>query len=45
MGAPVMVVVAARPSMANVNVVVPRLRMQPASIADGPLHGYFSEPV
>lgn len=43
-GAPVMVVVPAHP-MANVNVVVPRLRMQPASIADGPLHGYFSEPV
>lgn len=44
-GAPVPVVVAARPSMANVNVVVPRIRMRPASIADGPVHGYFSEPV
>ena len=43
-GAPVMVMVPAQP-MANVNVVVPRLRMQPASIADGPLHGYFSQPV
>ena len=44
-GAPVMVVFPAKPSMTNANVEVPRLRMQPASIADGPVHGYFSEPV
>jgi hypothetical protein len=25
--------------------VVPRLKMRPASIADGPVHGYFSTPV
>ena len=43
-GAPVMVVFAAEPST-NANVEVPRLRMQPASIADGPVHGYFSAPV
>jgi hypothetical protein len=36
-----MVVFPAEPST-NVNVEVPRLRMQPASIADGPVHGYFS---
>jgi hypothetical protein len=44
-GAPVMVVFAAKPSMASSSVEVPRLRMQPASIADGPVHGYFSAPV
>lgn len=44
-GAAVMVVVAAEPSVGNANVVVPRLRLQPASIADGSVHGYFSAPV
>ncbi len=44
-GAPVLMVESAQPSLANVNVVVPRLKMQPASIADGPVHGYFSTPV
>jgi predicted anti-sigma-YlaC factor YlaD len=44
-GAPVPVVVPAEPSLASANVVVPRLKMQPASIADGPVHGYFSTPV
>jgi predicted anti-sigma-YlaC factor YlaD len=41
-GAAVMVVVPAEPSVANANVEVPRLRVKPASIADGPVHGYFS---
>jgi hypothetical protein len=40
-GAPVLVTFPAEPSV-NANVEVPRLRMQPASIADGPVHGYFS---
>jgi hypothetical protein len=40
-GAPVMVVFPAEPSR-NANVEVPRLKLQPASIADGPVHGYFS---
>jgi predicted anti-sigma-YlaC factor YlaD len=43
-GTPVMVVFPAEPST-NANVEVPRLRMQPASIADGPVHGYFNAPV
>jgi hypothetical protein len=43
-GAPVIVVVPAELS-SSVNVVVPRLSLRPASIADGPLHGYFSTPV
>jgi hypothetical protein len=43
-GAPVLVVYPAEPST-NTSVEVPRLRMQPASIADGPVHGYFSAPV
>ncbi len=43
-GAPVMVMVASQPT-ANATLVVPRLRMRPASIADGPLHGYFGQPV
>src|SRR3954468_15883327 len=30
---------------ANTRVDMPRLRVQPASIADGPVHGYFSIPV
>jgi predicted anti-sigma-YlaC factor YlaD len=44
-GAPVMMVFAAEPTVANKSVEVPRLRMQPASIADGPVHGYFGSPV
>ncbi len=43
-GAPVMVVVPAHPTT-NVNVVVPRLRLKPASVADGPVHGYFGAQV
>ena len=43
-GAPVLVVVPAEPSMSS-KTVVPRLKMRPASIADGPVHGYFSTPV
>jgi hypothetical protein len=43
-GQPVPIVVPAEPSLASA-VVVPRLKMQPASIADGPVHGYFSTPV
>ena len=27
------------------SIEVPRLKLQPASIADGPVHGYFSTPV
>ena len=44
-GAPVLVVSPAEPSTANASVEVPRLKLQPASIADGPVHGYFSTPV
>ena len=43
-GAPVMVVVAANPSI-GANETVPRLQMQPASVADGPVHGLFNTPV
>lgn len=43
-GAPVMVVVAANASL-GVHETVPRLTMQPASVADGPVHGYFNTPV
>jgi predicted anti-sigma-YlaC factor YlaD len=43
-GAPVMVVVAAHPSL-GVRETVPRLIMQPASVADGPVHGLFNTPV
>jgi predicted anti-sigma-YlaC factor YlaD len=43
-GKPVLVVVAARPSL-SVEETVPRLTMQPASVADGPLHTLFSIPV
>ena len=43
-GAPVMVVVAASPSL-GVHETVPRLTMQPASVADGPVHGLFNTPV
>jgi hypothetical protein len=42
-GAPVLVVVAAHPSVVS-NDTVPRLRMRPASIADGPVHGLFNTP-
>jgi hypothetical protein len=43
-GAPVMMVFAASPSATSTSVEVPRLRMQPASIADGPVHGLFNAP-
>jgi predicted anti-sigma-YlaC factor YlaD len=43
-GAPVLVVVAASPSL-GVHETVPRLTMQPASVADGPVHGLFNTPV
>jgi predicted anti-sigma-YlaC factor YlaD len=43
-GAPVMVVVAANPSL-GVHETVPRITMKPASVADGPVHGLFSTPV
>jgi hypothetical protein len=43
-GAPVLVVVAAKPSI-GANETVPRLEMQPASVADGPVHGLFNTPV
>ena len=42
-GAPVLVVVAAHPTLGSET--VPRLRMRPASIADGPVHGLFNTPV
>jgi predicted anti-sigma-YlaC factor YlaD len=43
-GAPVMVVVAAKQSL-GANETVPRITMQPASVADGPVHGLFNTPV
>lgn len=43
-GAPVMVVVAAHPTPGT-RETVPRLTMQPASVADGPVHGLFNTPV
>ncbi len=43
-GAPVVVVVAAHPTP-GARETVPRLTMKPASVADGPVHGYFSTPV
>jgi putative zinc finger protein len=43
-GAPVPVVVAARPSI-GADETVPRLQMQPANVADGPVHGLFNTPV
>lgn len=43
-GAPVLVVVAAKPSI-GANETVPRLQMQPANVADGPVHGLFNTPV
>jgi hypothetical protein len=43
-GAPVEVVVAAHPSL-GVRETVPRITMQPASVADGPVHGLFNTPV
>ena len=42
--APVLVVVAANPTL-GVGETVPRLTMQPASVADGPVHGLFNTPV
>jgi anti-sigma factor RsiW len=45
-GAPVMISYPARPSISSSNKIeVPRLRLQPASIADGPVHGLFNDPV
>jgi hypothetical protein len=38
------VVVAASPSL-GVHETVPRIVMQPASVADGPVHGLFNTPV
>ena len=43
-GAPVLVVVAANASFDSKD-TVPRLKMRPASVADGPVHGLFSTPV
>jgi predicted anti-sigma-YlaC factor YlaD len=43
-GAPVPVVVAAHPTPSDRD-TVPRLTMQPASVADGPVHGLFNTPV
>jgi predicted anti-sigma-YlaC factor YlaD len=43
-GAPVFVVVAAKPSI-GANETVPRLQLQPANVADGPVHGLFNTPV
>jgi anti-sigma factor RsiW len=43
-GAPVLMTVAAHPSP-GMKEPVPRLTMEPASIADGPVHGLFSTPV
>ena len=43
-GAPVLVVVAANPTL-GIRETVPRLTMQPASVADGPVHGLFNTPV
>jgi hypothetical protein len=43
-GAPVLVVVAASPTLGS-REMVPRLTMQPASVADGPVHGLFNTPV
>jgi hypothetical protein len=43
-GAPVVVVVAAHPTP-GARETVPRLTLQPASVADGPVHGLFNTPV
>jgi anti-sigma factor RsiW len=43
-GAPVLITVAAHPSP-GMKETVPRLTMQPANVADGPVHGLFSTPV
>jgi predicted anti-sigma-YlaC factor YlaD len=43
-GAPVLITVPAQPTP-GMKETVPRLTMQPASIADGPVHGLFSTPV
>jgi hypothetical protein len=43
-GAPVLVVVAANPTLAAKD-TVPRLKMTAASVADGPVHGLFNTPV
>jgi len=44
-GSPVLIVQPAQPLSETSSVEVPRLQMRPASIADGPVHGYFSTPV
>jgi hypothetical protein len=43
-GAPVLVVVAAQPSLGT-DETVPRLKMEAASVADGPVHGLFNTPM
>jgi hypothetical protein len=43
-GAPVLVVVASSANLRSTE-TVPRLKMRPASVADGPLHGLFNTPV
>jgi predicted anti-sigma-YlaC factor YlaD len=42
--APVLVAYAARPSPASPSIEVPRLSVRPASYADGPVRGIFSQP-
>jgi hypothetical protein len=42
---PMIVVVAARSGPAPTSVEVPRLHVQPASVADLPVHGKFNDPV
>jgi hypothetical protein len=43
-GAPMLVSYAATPSLSTPSVEVPRLSVQPASYADGPVRGIFSVP-
>jgi hypothetical protein len=43
-GAPVLVSYMATPSPSNPSIEVPRLSLQPASYADGPVRGIFSVP-
>jgi hypothetical protein len=44
-GAPVLIVQPAEPLSGRATIEVPRVQLRPASIADGPVHGYFSTPV
>lgn len=41
---PMLVVVARAPSPSEKDIEVPRLRVQPASVVDKPIHGFFDEP-